>query len=111
MGWPMYEESIRDEFTHQSDAFARAPVMSSAQTLGALVDLVPADPEARWLELACGPAAISRALAGRVGAVHGVDLTPAMVAKAGEEAAREGIANAEFSVGDATSPRRASTAP
>jgi SAM-dependent methyltransferase len=102
MGRPMYEESIRDEFTHQSDSFARAPVMSSAETLGALVELVPVEPKARWLEVACGPAAISRALAGRVGSVHGVDLTPAMVAKAGEEATREGIANAEFSVGDAT---------
>lgn len=98
----MYEESIREEFTHQSDAFARAPVMSSAETLGALVELVPADPQARWLEVACGPAAISRSMAGRVGSVHGVDLTPAMIAKAGEEAAREGIANAEFSIGDAT---------
>ncbi len=98
----MYEESIRDEFTHQTDAFASAAVMSAAETLGALVELVPADPEARWVEVACGPAAISRALAGRVGSVHGVDLTPAMVEKAAAEAAREGIGNAEFSVGDAT---------
>ena len=51
MGRPMYEESIRDEFTHQSDAFARAPVMSSAETLGALVELVPADPEVRRANL------------------------------------------------------------
>ena len=26
----MYEESIRDEFTHQTDAFARSPVMTAA---------------------------------------------------------------------------------
>jgi SAM-dependent methyltransferase len=99
---PMYEESIRDEFTHQTDTFAKAPAMSAAETLGALVELVPADPEARWLEVACGPAAISRALAGRVGSVHGVDLTPAMVEKAAAEATREAIVNAEFSLGDAT---------
>ncbi|MBA3866986.1 MAG: class I SAM-dependent methyltransferase [Solirubrobacterales bacterium] len=98
----MYEESIRGEFTHQTDAFASAAVMSAAETLGALVELVPVEPEARWLEVACGPAAVSRALAARVGSIHGVDLTPAMVEKAAAAAEREGIANAEFSVGDAT---------
>jgi SAM-dependent methyltransferase len=98
----MYEESIRAEFTHQTESFARNEVATKAETLGALVDLVPADSRASWLEVACGPAAISRALAPRVGRVHGVDLTPAMVEKASAEAAAEGLANAEFSVGDAT---------
>jgi SAM-dependent methyltransferase len=98
----MHEQSIRDEFTHQTDSFARSPVMSSAETLDALVAMAPADEGGRWLEVACGPALIARTLAGRVGSVHGVDLTPAMVAKAGEEAATEGVDNAEFSVGDAT---------
>lgn len=98
----MYEESIRDEFTHQTDSFAREPAMASAEALGAIVELVPPDPEARWLELACGPAAVGRALARRVGGVHGVDLTPSMIEKAREEAEREGLANAQFSLGDAT---------
>jgi SAM-dependent methyltransferase len=94
--------SIRDEFAHQADAFAASPVMSLGATLGAVVDLVPEDPAARWVEVACGPAAISRALAPRVGSVQGVDLTPAMVAKAAEEAAAAGLDNLAFTVGDAT---------
>ncbi len=98
----MHEDSIRDEFTHQTETFARAPAMLSAEALGTIVELVPPDPGARWLEVACGPAAIGRTLASRVGAVHGVDLTPAMIEKAREEAAREGLGNAEFSLGDAT---------
>lgn len=98
----MYEESIRAEFTHQTETFARNEVATMAETLGALVELVPEDPEARWLETACGPGAIARAVAPRVGRVHGVDLTPAMVEKAAEEAEREGLGNAEFSLGDAT---------
>jgi SAM-dependent methyltransferase len=98
----MYEESIRDEFTHQADSFARSPVPSMAETLGSVVALVPPDPEARWLEAACGPGIVSRAIAARVGSVHGVDLTPAMVEKAAAEAAAAGIANVEFSLGDAT---------
>lgn len=99
---PMYEKSIRAEFTHQTESFARNRIATAAETLGVVVDLVPENLEASWLEVACGPAAISRGLAAKVGRVQGVDLTPAMVEKAREEAAQEGIDNAEFSVGDAT---------
>lgn len=97
----MYEDSIREEFTHQSSSFGRAAVMTSAETLGALVELVPAD-DARWLESACGTGLVSRALAGKVGSVMGVDLTPAMLEQAERGAAEEGIENASFVVGDAT---------
>jgi SAM-dependent methyltransferase len=98
----MYEESIRDEFTRQTDAFARSPAMSAAATLGSVVEMVPADGGARWLETACGPGIVARGIAARVGSVHGVDLTPAMVEKASAEAAAAGVANVEFAVGDAT---------
>lgn len=98
----MYEESIREEFTHQSGSLVRSPVMTAAETMGALVELVPAEAGARWLESACGPGLIARAISGRVGSVHGVDLTPAMVELALEEARVEGLANVTFSVGDAT---------
>src|SRR4051794_33079156 len=98
----MYEQSIRDEFTHQTDTFARAGALKAAETLGALVELAPADPEARWLEVACGPAMVGREMARKVGSVRGVDLTPAMIEKAREEADREGIGNVSFGLGDAT---------
>jgi SAM-dependent methyltransferase len=98
----MYEESIRAEFTHQTDSFASSPAMTTAETLGALVELVPADPEARWLETASGPGLVARAIAPRVGSVQGVDLTPAMVEKAGAEARAQGIDNVRFGLGDAT---------
>lgn len=98
----MYEESIRREFTHQSASFGKAPVMTSAETLGTLTDLLPADPDARWLEVACGTGLISRALAPKVGSVLGVDLTPAMLEQARDGAAEEGLAGVEFSLGDAT---------
>ncbi len=98
----MYEDSIRDEFTHQADSFAASPVPSMAETLGPVVELVPVDPAARWLEAACGPAIVGRAIATRVGSVHGVDLTPAMVEKGRAEAAAAGIDNIELSLGDAT---------
>jgi hypothetical protein len=56
----VYEDSIRDEFTHQTETFARAPAMLSGEALGTIVELVPSDPGARWLEVACGPAAVGR---------------------------------------------------
>ena len=98
----MEPDQVVREFTHQSESFNRAPVMRSADTLGRLVDLIPAAPGARWLDVACGPGLVARGLAPRVGEVHGVDMTPAMVEVARREAASEGIANAVFSVGDAT---------
>lgn len=98
----MYEESIRAEFTDQTDVFSRAAALRQTATLGAVLEAVPADPEARWLEVACGASMVGRALAPRVGSVHGVDLTPAMIERAREEAAAAGLENAEFSLGDAT---------
>jgi SAM-dependent methyltransferase len=94
--------SIRDEFSHQADAFARSPTMTLAETLGAVVDLIPVDAEASWVELACGPGLISRAMAPRVASARGFDLTPAMVEKARSEAAAAGVENVAFEVGDAT---------
>jgi SAM-dependent methyltransferase len=97
-----HSTSIRDEFAHQADAFARSPTMSLAETLGVVVDLVPADPEARWVEIACGPGLIARAMAPRVGSVLGLDLTPEMAEKARSEAAAAGVRNVSFEIGDAT---------
>jgi SAM-dependent methyltransferase len=94
--------SIRDEFSHQADSFARSPAMSLAETLDAVVELVPEDPTASWLEIACGPGLIARATARRVGSVQGLDLTPSMVDKARAEAAAAGVDNVSFAVGDAT---------
>ncbi len=98
----MYEDSIREEFTHQSNSFGKSAAMTSAQTLDALIELVPEDAQARWIDVACGPGVISRAMAGRVGSVSGVDLTPAMVEEAERRASGEGIGNVGFAPGDAT---------
>lgn len=89
-------------FSQQAEQFNLSPVMNRAETLDALVDLLPLSADQDWLEVACGPGIISRALAPRVRSVLGVDLTPAMIATAEREAARLGLANLRFTVGDAT---------
>jgi SAM-dependent methyltransferase len=98
----MYEDSIRAEFTHQSRSFGTAPVVRSAETLGALIELVPSNAAADWIDLACGPGIVSRATAAKVGSVKGVDLTPAMVEEAERRAGEEAIENVSFTLGDAT---------
>jgi SAM-dependent methyltransferase len=98
----MHKDSIRAEFSEQTGTFANAAALRSATALGAVLEMAPPDPEARWLEVACGAGMIARELAGKVGSVHGVDLTPAMVERGRTEAAAGGLANVEFSLGDAT---------
>jgi SAM-dependent methyltransferase len=99
----MYEDSIRDEFTRQVDEFADARPMSAEGVLGVLVDLAPEEEGSRWIDLACGPGLVSRALARRAGSVLGVDLTPAMLERARRDAGEDGLENVSFEVGDATS--------
>jgi SAM-dependent methyltransferase len=99
----MHEDALREEFTFQATSFGRSPAMTSAQTLGALVELVPEDSQGRWIDVACGPGVISRAMAGKVGSVIGIDLTLAMIEEAEKRAQEEGIENVSFAVGDATS--------
>ena len=102
MSTDAHSGAIRDEFAHQADSFARSAAMSLAETLGALVELVPEDPQARWVEVACGPGLIARALAPRVGSVVGIDLTPSMIEKARADAAAAEVENVSFELGDAT---------
>lgn len=99
----MYEDSIRDEFTHQSKSFGTSAAMTSGETLGALIELVPEEADASWIDVACGPGVISRAMASRVGKVAGIDLTPAMVEEAERRSREEEIDNVSFALGDATS--------
>ncbi len=93
---------IIGEFTHQAETFGTSTVAQSSRTLDELLRLAAPRAGQRWLEVACGPGIISRRLAGEVGEVHGVDVTPAMIEVARREAAAAGAGNVTFSLGDAT---------
>ena len=63
-------------------------------------------PGERVVDVGCGGGASSREIAASVapgGVVQGLDLSPGLVAEATRRAAAEGIRNATFSVGDASS--------
>ena len=95
-------ERITAAFTRQADGFNRSLAATHADLLDAIAAVCAPEASDRWLEAACGPGVIARRLAPSVASVHGVDLTPAMVELAREEAARLGAGNATFAVGDAT---------
>src|SRR5437660_8123517 len=83
----MHREAIVEEFTHQADTFNRSAVANAPKLLDRIVALAAPGTHERWLDGACGPGAVGRALAPHAGAVHGVDATPAMLALAAREAA------------------------
>jgi SAM-dependent methyltransferase len=98
----MHRDVVVSEFTHQSQTFDGATVMSSAATLGALLELVPASAGGHWLEAACGTGVVARALAAQVDEVLGIDLTAAMLAVGRREARAAMLDNIRFQPGDAT---------
>lgn len=97
-----HNRTVVDEFTHQAERFNVSPVQNSAATVQTLLDLVPCEAGADWLEVACGTGILSRSLAPSVGSVLGIDLTPAMLAVATREATRAGLNNLRYQPGDAT---------
>jgi 2-polyprenyl-3-methyl-5-hydroxy-6-metoxy-1,4-benzoquinol methylase len=98
----MHRDRIVSEFSRQAESFNTSEAARAAATLDGLLALTAARPEERWLDAACGPGVISRALAPLVGHVEGVDATLAMIAVARREAAAAGLANTTFTVGDVT---------
>jgi SAM-dependent methyltransferase len=93
------EENVR-AFTEQAESFHAAAVTRLPETLDMLLELAAPARGERWLDAACGPGVVARALAPLTGDVLGVDATPAMVELARREATREGVANVRFDVGD-----------
>ena len=64
-------------------------------------------PGERWLDVGCGRGAVLLRAAGAVGPtgrVLGIDISPAMVGLAREEAGLAGLTNVQIKVGDAQSP-------
>jgi SAM-dependent methyltransferase len=94
--------AIEEAFTAQAASFNSSAVANAPDVLDALLTAAAPRREERWLEAACGPGVVSRAFAPSVRAVHGVDLTPAMIELARRQAVAAGADNATFEVADAT---------
>jgi ubiquinone/menaquinone biosynthesis C-methylase UbiE len=104
-------ELIRERFTETVTSFADYALdsrVSEGEILASVATTGIAEAEIknfRALDLACGPGTFTRALAARIGFVVGLDLTPALLARAvktvGEVGAASGTVSA-FACGDGT---------
>jgi ubiquinone/menaquinone biosynthesis C-methylase UbiE len=94
---------VRDRFTETAENFSTFVLSQRVEEASRLAELATEGVDARgWraLDLACGPGTFARAMAGRVRFVTGLDLTPAMLARA-RRAVGEVTPACAFACGDA----------
>ncbi len=95
-------ERIRNQFTRQAQAYADSIQARDEAAHARLVELCAPAPDARVLDVACGPGFLTMAFASRCANVVGVDATDAMLNLARAGAARRGVTNVRFERGNAT---------
>ena len=96
-------ELIRDRFTRTAQVFGDYAVSYRVKFAETLMRLVSAGPHDRVTDLACGPGTLALRFARGTRWVCGVDLTPAMLARARSTASEESLANTAWVLGDAQS--------
>ncbi len=99
-------DRVRDRFTRTAREFARFALRARREEAERLTRLLlddfPDAGRAVALDLACGPATFTRALAPRVRFVFGLDFTPAMLAEARAAAAAAELTTVAFACADAS---------
>jgi SAM-dependent methyltransferase len=96
-----HRERILDQFTRQAVPFSTAPGIKDARSLELLVEASGAGPDDTVLDVACGPGLVVAAFARVLRHATGIDVTPAMLARARELTAGRG--NVTFDHGDVLS--------
>lgn len=95
-------ERTQSEFTRQAAQFANSVAITAAELTARFVDAVDAGPEARILDVACGPGIVTVGLAAKAKSVVAFDLTPEMLRQAQDRCAKAGRGNVTFQQGIAT---------
>jgi len=98
---PDQRDLVRARFTRTAEQFAKFSLSTRSAEAARLVALVSPRGDELALDLACGPGTFTRAFAPRVKFIHGLDITPALLAEARAAAAQEGLTNCVFECGDA----------
>jgi SAM-dependent methyltransferase len=93
-----HRELILDQFTRQAVPFSTAPGIKDERALELLVEASGAGPEDTVLDVACGPGLVVAAFARVARHATGIDVTPAMLARARELTA--GLPNVTLDHGD-----------
>jgi len=93
-----HRDQILDQFTRQAVPFSTAPGIKSEAALGLLVEASGAGANDTVLDVACGPGLVVAAFARVARHVTGIDVTPAMIARARELTAS--MSNVSLDTGD-----------
>ncbi len=88
------------EFRVSAGAFMQTNTVMAERLYATALDFAELTPDDVVWDLYCGAGAIGLLAAGRTARVYGIEISEESVAGARENAARNGIANAEFLVGD-----------
>jgi SAM-dependent methyltransferase len=97
---PSHRDRILDQFTRQAVPFSTAPGIRDEAALHLLVEASGAGADDTVLDVACGPGLVVGAFARVARHATGIDVTPAMLARARELAAGAGLCNVAFAEGD-----------
>src|SRR5208282_900165 len=92
---------VREQFTRTAQIFGDYAVASRVGEAERLARMVKAALMDRAVDLACGPGTLALRFARHVGWICGLDLTAAILARARNSAAADGLSNISFALGDA----------
>jgi ubiquinone/menaquinone biosynthesis C-methylase UbiE len=94
-----HDAAIVDQFTRQAVPFSRQPAHSQETFLQLMLKMSRVGHRDTVLDVACGPGLVACAFAARAGHVTGIDLTPAMIARAGELQQEKNLTNMSWQLG------------
>lgn len=94
-----HQAEIVAQFSRQAIPFAQVP--GHLDSLSLLVQMARVSGEDTVLDVACGPGLVACRFARQARHVTGIDITPAMIGQARKRGQEEGLANVDWSVGDA----------
>ncbi len=100
---PDQRDLVRARFTRTAEQFASFSLSTRGAEAARLLALAAPRGDELALDLACGPGTFTCAFARAVRFIHGLDITPALLALARDAAAKENLANCLFECGDAYS--------
>lgn len=95
-----HQAAIVDQFSRQAVPFSQQQAHSKESFLNLLLEMSGVGPEDEVLDVACGPGLVACALAARAKHVTGIDLTPAMIARAQEIQREQGLTNLTWQIGN-----------
>jgi len=95
-----HQDLILDQFTRQATPFSTANTITDANALDMIVGAAAPKPGDTVLDVACGGGIVVCAFAPHVKQATGIDMTPAMLDRARQLAAEQGIGNVAWDRGD-----------